>query len=433
LSVALNPLRRLIHSSKRGRRIIYRAYRRTWPVARICGAVYRRMALRRTRVLAVVGSFGKTTTTRVITTALLGPSTFQPRGNYGTGLAHRLLETHPGEPYVVMEVGINGPGIMHGFAWLIAPDIAVVTGVGSEHNTSLKTLDATRREKAEMLSALQPHGLAVLNGDDPNVLWMRRRTHARAITYGFGPGNDVRAENVRLDWPRGTRFTLRVNGLSWEAYTRLIGPPMVMAVLAAVAVGHAEGRDIAPLLRNIETLEPERGRLEPVLLPNGVTLLRDDYKSALETVSAALDVLEAVPAPRRIVVLGDVAEPPGSQGDVHRAVGARVAEVADLAVFVGGGGSPYSSGARKAGMPGKAVIKAGRDYRVAVEFLQENLQSGDVVLIKGRQDQRLARVALALQGVRVGCVTRSCKMSGIQCGECPALERQPLVSAQEAG
>ena len=49
--------------------------------------------------------------------------------------------------------------------------------------------------------------------------------------------------------------------------------------------------------------------MQPVALPNGACLLRDENKSALETIDAALDVLAQIPA-RRIVVLGEISEPP---------------------------------------------------------------------------------------------------------------------------
>jgi hypothetical protein len=82
-----------------------------------------------------------------------------------------------------------------------------------------------------------------------------------------------------------------------------------------------------PLLRLVATLylpaiaaalEPTLGRLELVRLDNGVYLLQDDYKASPETVHTALDVLEAIECRRKIIVMGKVSEPPGSQGPVYR-------------------------------------------------------------------------------------------------------------------
>jgi UDP-N-acetylmuramoyl-tripeptide--D-alanyl-D-alanine ligase len=72
-----------------------------------------------------------------------------------------------------------------------------------------------------------------------------------------------------------------------------------------------------------------------VPLPGDAWLIRDEFKGTLETVEAALDVLKELPG-RRIAVLGELEDPPGSQGPSFRAVGRRLAASADSAVSVSG-------------------------------------------------------------------------------------------------
>jgi len=59
---------------------------------------------------------------------------------------------------------------------------------------------------------------------------------------------------------------------------------------------------------------------------------------------------------------------------------------------------------------------------MAVEALKDDLRAGDVVLIKGRDTQRLARVAFALMGRQVRCELKSCDAK-VECEPCPMLER----------
>ncbi|MBW2145008.1 MAG: hypothetical protein JRG75_11535, partial [Deltaproteobacteria bacterium] len=80
---------------------------------------------------------------------------------------------------------------------------------------------------------------------------------------------------------------------------------------------------------------PTEGRLQPVELPNNVHILRDEFKASIETVDAALDVIAEIPATRRILVLGMVFEPKGEQEKIYHRLGARMAQIADKAVFVG--------------------------------------------------------------------------------------------------
>ncbi|HEX4522255.1 MAG TPA: Mur ligase family protein [Casimicrobiaceae bacterium] len=396
---------------------------RSWPLLSPLARMYRRTVVRTTRVVAVVGSFGKSTTTRAIAAALDVPEHPLMLSNSWFWIAFALLRIRPGQRHAVIEAGISKPGQMKGYARTVDPDVAVVTAIGSEHHRSLGTLEVTRAEKSWMLQVLPASGTAVLNGDDPNVMWMRQKTRARVVTFGFGAECDVRADDVRLDWPRGTLFRMTAFGETRDVAVRLLGRHMVYPILAAIAVSHTEGYALDPTLRRLRELAPTTGRMDPVQLRNGVTVLRDDFKSTLETVHTALDVLAQVPAPRRVVLLGSVSEPPGPQRPIYQALGERVAGIASHLVLFNNEFEPYWSGARRGGMPKSAVINAGRSARDAAEALSEVLLPGDVLLIKGRGPEKLDRVRLILQGRRVGCDIRYCSLRTLECEQCPMLER----------
>jgi UDP-N-acetylmuramyl pentapeptide synthase len=157
-----------------------------------------------------------------------------------------------------------------------------------------------------------------------------------------------------------------------------------------------------------------------VELPGGAWLLRDDYKSSLETVDAALDTLEEIEAPAKIVVMGEISEPPGSQGPIYRRIGERIAGCASTLVLVGRNYQRYAAGARRGGMAKDAVIDAGTDLRAAAEAVAARLEPGCVVLIKGRDTQRLERIAFRLQGETVRCQLDACDARG-RCDICPVL------------
>ena len=394
---------------------------RSWPLLSPLARMYRRML--KTRVIAVVGSFGKSTTTRAIAAALGVPEHSSMLSNSWSWIAFALFRIRPGQRHAVIEVGISKPGLMKGYARTVGPDVAVVTAIGSEHHVSLGTLEVTRAEKSWMLQVLPASGAAVLNGDDPNVMWMKEKTRARVVTFGFGAACDVRADQVRLDWPRGTCFRLTAFGEKRDVAVRLLGRHMIYPILAAVAVSHVEGYALDPVLARLRELAPTPGRMDPVLLPNDVTVLRDDFKSTLETVHTALDVLAEVPAPRRVVLLGSVSEPPGPQRPIYQALGERVAKIASHLVLFHNEFEPYWSGARRGGMPRTAVTSAGRTARDAAEALSQVLHPGDVLLIKGRGPEKLDRVRLMLEGRQVGCDIRYCSLRTLECEQCPMLER----------
>jgi len=385
--------------------------------------------VRRTRIATIVGSFGKSTAARTTMAALGGDVGRLSERNAGSFLARAMFRVRPWHRYSVIEVGINGPATMLPNVHMIQPDIVVVTSIGSEHNRSFKTLGATRHEKAEMVRGLSETSLAVLNGDDPNVLWMKSETNARIITFGFEPTNDVRAENLSFDRPRGMRFTLCTNGETHEVITRLVGRHLVYSILAAAAAAVGEGIGLAEVLPRLETLGPTPGRMQIVALDGGAYLLRDDYKSSMETIEAALETLSQIPATNRIAVLGEVSEPPGSQGPIYKKLGEQAVRAATKVILVTEKRAfeRYRSGLYAGGLPREAIVYAGRSAASAAEILRQRLEPGDVVLVKGKDVQRLERISFALMGREVRCDLTRCQLKATRCATCDLLERGPLV------
>src|SRR5262245_33938246 len=179
-----------------------------WPVLAVLAGLHRRLILGRTRVVTVVGTYGKTTTTRAVRTALGLTLEGHLERNARSSVPLHVLGLRPSQRMAVLEVGINGPGQMRRHARTLRPDVVVVTSVGSEHARSFPGLEAIRDEKARMAEALGPSGLAVLNGDDPLVRAIGDRLTARVVTVGFAPANTVRAADLAVDWPRGSTFTV---------------------------------------------------------------------------------------------------------------------------------------------------------------------------------------------------------------------------------
>ena len=402
------------------KRLLHGAFFRTWRLSFKIAAAYRRCVVRTTRIVVVVGSFGKTTTTRVIHSALDLPGRI-PRGwNSGGFLAAELLRIRPGQRYGVLEVGISCKKTMVRCARFIKPDIVVVTSIGSEHHQSLGTLEATRHEKADMVRALPLSGLAVLNGDDPNVRWMGELTRARVLTFGFGESCDVRASAITLDIRTGMCFSLHANGKVFEMSSRLVGRHQLYSFLAAITVVVGENLPLVGALQRLQRITPAPGRLEVMALKNNAFLLLDSFKSIQETIATSLDTLAELQADRKIVVMGDIEEPFGPQGPLYSDLGARIARIAERVVFVGGEKAfkRLVQGVRASGMPRENVIYAGHSPKRAADIVQEDLHAGDLALIKGRSTQQLERVAFLLAGYPVPCDIAVCELK-TGCADCP--------------
>jgi len=214
-----------------------------------------------------------------------------------------------------------------------------------------------------------------------------------------------------------------VNGVQRPVQTGLVGRHMVFPVLAAIAVGHLEGISLDSAIARLATFKPTPGRMQLMPLPSGAFLIRDDFKSSQDPVEAALETLREVPARRRIAVLGELAEATGN--DNYREMGARVAAVADRAIFVGNGKNVklFRTGAVAAGMDRDLIDIVPTAYE-ATQLLRDSLGEGDVVLTNGRWQQALARVGLALSGRDVKCRADPCPFKQMLCDYCPFLGQE---------
>ncbi len=404
------------------------AYVRLWPLTRPLAALHRASLARRLRVVAVIGSFGKSTTTRAVAAALGAPADGWLNAFAAIDLA--LLASPPWQRHLVKEVGIARPGQMARYGASLKPDIVVFTSVGSEHNRSLGSLEEIAAEKARMFDHLAPGGTIVANGDDPRVRAVVEGRPQRVVRFGFHESCEVRIVDYRVAGPEGSAITVETGGCRLSLRCRLLGRDTARAFAAALAVADLEGVSRMDAVRRLEQIRPVPGRLELISLGSRGHLLRDDCKGAFETFESAIRLLGELSG-RRIAVVGEVENPPQASGPTYRSLGAQLGAVAERVVVVGGRKlfQAYRSGARKAGFDGSRFLHAGHSVARAAEHVRGELGPDSLVLIKGASRHRLQRVGLLLEGERVDCRLVECEAPGrVLCRNC----RWRLASSRRA-
>ncbi len=384
--------------------------------------LYRRVLIPHVKIVAVVGSFGKTTTRRTIAAALGDQSPDQDDWNARAAIAYSVLRIRPWKRLAVLEVGIGRKGVMGPYARTVRPNVAVVTSIGSEHLSQLGSLMVTRSEKAKMVEAVPPTGRVFLNGDDENVLWMQTRSSAPIETFGFSERNDYQASKLQRDQLNGIRFDLQHRGESVRVSSRFLGEHMAYPLMAAYAVGRYFGVSSQSILQNLATLESTRNRLQLIEVKEGVHVVLDACKATLETIETAIETVRHLPAKRKVMIMGDVEEPPGSQGPIYRALGIQLGEVFDRAILVGGKTnlSRLRVGTTAAGLSKDAVTNLRNDPQLLASAIREELKPGSLILVKGRSTQHLERAVLSLIGWHVTCSIRFCAWHR-HCTTCPYL------------
>jgi UDP-N-acetylmuramyl pentapeptide synthase len=403
---------------------------KVWPVLAYVARAYRWTFVRRVRIVAVIGSVGKTTGMRTASAALARPVRRQAVLNVGShpGTGRAMFSIRPWDRHAVVEAAIGGKGEMRVLARTIRPDVVIVNAISSDHWQSFGTLEATRDEKADMLRLLGPTALVIANADDQHVRWMTTQTRARVVLAGEATDAEVRATDVTLDWPNGMRFNVEIDGQVRPATTRMVGRHMVFGALAAIALGYLEGVALDEAIARVAAVEPTPGRMQTMKLLNGGYALRDDFKATIGPFDASLQALAEIPARRRLAVIGEIAEEKGAQQ--YHDLGARAA-FADRVVFVGSTKHyrAFRMGLQSAGMPPDRYERV-RHAHEALAAVQADVGEGDVLFLKGRWQQALGRVGLALAGRDVQCRADPCPFKRMLCDYCPMLE-QPFTGLDQ--
>jgi UDP-N-acetylmuramoyl-L-alanyl-D-glutamate--2,6-diaminopimelate ligase len=264
-------------------------------------------------------------------------------------------------------------------------DIGVVTSVTSEHLELHGTVEAYRAAKARLVEEAP---ISVLNVDDASFAFFRERARDRVITYGIDADADLTAAGLEAD-ATGTRFELVAP--DWTGTVRIAMPGRfnVSNALAALAVGHALGVDLAAAADALARTQGVPGRMERIDAgqPFGVVV---DYAHTADALHKALDVLRPLTRGRLIVVFGSA----GERDPTKRAPMGRVAaSEADLVVVTDEDprledpraiNEQIADGARSAGAVDGETLWVIDDRREAIRHATGLAREGDVILLAGK-------------------------------------------------
>ena len=351
-------------------------------------------------VVGVTGSSGKTSTKDLLWSVLqqYGETVANVGSlNSEVGVPLTVCRITPSTAYLVVEMGSRGIGHIDYLTRIARPQIGVVLNVGTAHVGEFGSREAIGRAKAELVQALPPTGVAVLNADDPIVWGMASQTRARVIGVGESDQAAVRALDITLDPQGHASFTLSTEQGTAPVVLGFHGAHHVGNALAVAAVALAVGMPLGEVATALGDARPmSRWRMEVHERADGVTIVNDAYNANPDSMRAALEALAAMGHGRRTwAVLGEMLElGPDSAGE-HEALGRLAARlgIARL-VAVGRGTQPIERGARDEGSKGSGGSSIGEstwveDTDVAFELLWQNLAPGDVVLVKSSRDAGL--------------------------------------------
>lgn len=341
-------------------------------------------------VIGITGSYGKTGAKAALgdlLTQCVGP-TFWPKKSINTvmGITRTIREAlSPVHRFAVIEMGAYNRGSIKRLCDFTPPKAALVTAVGIMHLERFGSPENVYVAKSEIAQALPPDGILVCNGDSPNARRMAvEHASGKTLLYGLdqsaGP-LDCYASDIAFS-TQGTSFLIHWGGRSFPGRTPLLGRPALSNALGAFTMACALGAEPAYAVACLANLAPVDNRLVLDSKAGSVSFLRDAYNSNPTGFAAALEVLQALPAKRRIVMTPGMVELGDQQQAQNRRLATMCASVADLVIVVGRiNREAILAGLADAEYP-KAQIVAVETRDEGFAALSERQSPGDLVLIE---------------------------------------------------
>ncbi|WP_030486038.1 UDP-N-acetylmuramoyl-L-alanyl-D-glutamate--2,6-diaminopimelate ligase [Nocardioides aequoreus] len=355
------------------------------------------------RLVAVTGTQGKTTTTRLldgaltaagVPSAVIGTVGTRIRGrDIATGLTtpeapdlHALFAVMVEEGVRACTMEVSSHALVMGRVDGVRFDVAGFLNLGRDH------LDFHRDEEdyfAAKASLFTPERAArgVVNVDDPWGRRLLRVTQVPVVTCSVGGDADWRAVDVEQG-PAGSSFTVvGPDGGAHRAHVPLAGSFNVANALCAVALAGEAGLDAAAVAAGMAEAGGVPGRLERVEAGQDYLALVD-YAHKPDAVTAVLEALRPATEGRLLLVIGAGGDRDTGKRPVMGEIAARLADVVVVTDDNPRTEDPASirlevlRGARS--VPGGADIVEVADRRDAIRHVVALAGPGDTVVVAGK-------------------------------------------------
>ena len=331
------------------------------------------------RVVAVVGSTGKTSTKDILG-ALCSAATptvwADASQNNEIGLPLTVCRLEPDTAVLVTEMGMRGLGQIAALCEVARPHVALVTSIGPEHLELVGTVERVAEANAEAIAALPPGGVAVVPADAPELEPFLRRTDIETLAF-----DRTTVESDGSTW----RFPLAGGDVTLTL--PFTARHMAENTLAALVAYEALGLPLDRLQTGADAIRLSRWRGEELPLPGGGVVVNDAYNANPTSMRAALlDLVERAGDRRCVAILGEMAELGAEAPRYHEEIAALIEDLGiEVVIAIGDEALPY---VQSQDSPGRRWIADVGAFDRVVGLLRP----GDAILVKASR-------AVGLEGI----------------------------------
>ncbi len=371
-------------------------------VALLALAAAYRKSLTNTRVIAVTGSNGKTTTVRLIQAALASQFNVcasKKSFNNHVGLPLTVLAAKPTDDFLICEMGTSNPGEIALLAATCQPDIAVLTSLGRAHAGRFDSFDALLAEKASIFHHLAPGALAIVPASFTDGFADALAPVPRVITFGELPDADIRLSASSQEWRDANPVTKGTIDDKTNFTLPTPGKHNAINALCAFAIARDAGMTDTQTATALESLEPAPMRLQHTRAAD-ISIFCDAYNANPDSMRAAIVTFTELTKDhaRRIIIIGDMLELGDHAIQMHEEIGRCIAAnlKPDLLVAIGQHAPHIAYPIEKAHPDITQIILSSLDESQC-QRIAARIEPGDAVLIKASRSLSLERIARAIE------------------------------------
>jgi UDP-N-acetylmuramoyl-tripeptide--D-alanyl-D-alanine ligase len=330
-------------------------------------------------IIAVAGSYGKTTMKELLTTVLSeGKRVTSTPGNKNVATAHYQFakSLNGDEEVLVVEFGEGRPGDVAMFTETVQPDIAVITGLAPAHLDQYGSIEKAGLDIFSLASHVKPADAYV------NAQSHATKDFIKPDYIGFdGRGIDgwtASDPHVDLD---GTRFVLQKGKKHIHIHSGLIGAHLVGVLSATAVIADRLGLTTAQIEAGFKKTRPYEHRMQPYRI-GSAWIIDDSYNGNIQGVEAGTELLSSLKAKRRVYVTPGLVEQGAESDIIHVRMGELIAAAQpDMVVLMKNSATEHiQAGLVAGGYEGALSIQA--DALKFYTNLDQFVAAGDVVMLQ---------------------------------------------------
>ncbi|MBT4414928.1 MAG: UDP-N-acetylmuramoyl-tripeptide--D-alanyl-D-alanine ligase [Flavobacteriaceae bacterium] len=245
-------------------------------------STFHRIQLSKTKIIALTGSNGKTTTKELIHSVLSKKyKTVSTLGNLNNhiGVPISLLKIKKDSNFAVIEMGANHIGEIAFLTNLVKPDYGYITNFGKAHLEGFGGIKGVIKGKTELYNWLIENKKPILINSDDKI--QKKFTNSKSILFGKKIQSQFVFKEFNEDF-------VSVGYNEHNIKSKLIGGYNFSNIIAAISFGLYFKIDIKSIQNAIENYTPKNNRSE-VLNTKDKKIILDAYNANPTSMRLAID------------------------------------------------------------------------------------------------------------------------------------------------